>query len=119
MSDFEPSKNSGRSSDSEESAFPPGLLRPVLVATFGSLLLNLNTTSINVALNGLMADGVLHGSPRDGAMDRDGLPACAGACAARVSLGRGAARLAAALRRLPPRFHCDLYLMRLRCAGEA
>ena len=55
MSDLEPSKNSGRSSDSEESAFPPGLLRPVLVATFGSLLLNLNTTSINVALNGLMA----------------------------------------------------------------
>lgn len=51
----EPSKDTGKSADAAaEIAFPPTLLRPVLVATFGSLLLNLNTTSINVALNGLM-----------------------------------------------------------------
>jgi EmrB/QacA subfamily drug resistance transporter len=51
----EPSMDTGKSADAvAEGAFPPTLLRPVLVATFGSLLLNLNTTSINVALNGLM-----------------------------------------------------------------
>lgn len=54
--------NDKRSTDLEGSAdanadiaFPSSLLRPVLVATFGSLLLNLNTTSVNVAINGLMA----------------------------------------------------------------
>ena len=37
-----------------EASFPTELLRGVLVATFGSLLLNLNTTSVNVALDRLM-----------------------------------------------------------------
>lgn len=56
MSDHEPSTNSGTSAEAAaESSFPSALLRPVLVATFGSLLLNLNTTSINVALDRLMA----------------------------------------------------------------
>ena len=38
----------------EDGSFPPELFRGVLVATFGSLLLNLNATSINVALDRLM-----------------------------------------------------------------
>jgi EmrB/QacA subfamily drug resistance transporter len=42
------------SEEASESSFPAELLRGVLVASFGSLLLNLNTTSINVALDKLM-----------------------------------------------------------------
>ncbi len=51
MSDARPSD---RSAAAPDTVFPPELLRAVLVATFGSLLLNLNTTTINVALDRLM-----------------------------------------------------------------
>src|SRR5580700_4524870 len=37
-----------------DSRFPPELFRAVLVASFGSLLLNLSATSINVAVDQLM-----------------------------------------------------------------
>ena len=59
-----------------ESSFPAELLRAVLVATFGSLLLNLNTTSINVALDRLMASfGLFAGL----VLARSAVPATAGA----------------------------------------
>ena len=55
MNDDKPSKDSGGSTDAAaEGPFPTALLRAVLVATFGSLLLNLNATSINVALDRLI-----------------------------------------------------------------
>jgi EmrB/QacA subfamily drug resistance transporter len=40
--------------DDHDAGFPPALLRGVLVASFGSLLLNLSATSINVAVDQLM-----------------------------------------------------------------
>ena len=52
MNAAKPSGPSAGGADTEtESSFPPELLRAVLVATFGSLLLNLNATSVNVALD--------------------------------------------------------------------
>jgi EmrB/QacA subfamily drug resistance transporter len=55
MNEAKPSGGAaGSPSPETESSFPPELLRAVLVASFGSLLLNLNTTSINVALGRLM-----------------------------------------------------------------
>ncbi len=56
MAEATPPPRSAGSPDADaDGSFPPELLRGVLVATFGSLLLNLNATSINVALDRLMA----------------------------------------------------------------
>ena len=41
--------------DDEGGPLPPALLRVVLIASFGSLLLNLGSTSVNVAIDKLMA----------------------------------------------------------------
>ena len=41
-------------SEPSDERFPPELLRAILIASFGSLLLNLGSTSVNVALDRLM-----------------------------------------------------------------
>jgi hypothetical protein len=50
---MDPSMNASTPSDD---SLPPHLVRAALLSGFGSLLLNLNATTLNVALNALIGD---------------------------------------------------------------